>query len=522
MYKVLIADDEYLAQAHLHHIINWESYGYEIAAICENGKAASEFLKNNHADVVFTDVCMPIMDGIELTRHIKAHYPNIKVIITSSYSDLDYVKEAFRANAFDYILKHTINEESIVKILKKLSKDLENTTTSNLPQAENYFFDTKHSADYKENIINIIQGKTISEDIYNAVIAAGSIHNYSIVKQTHSQEDLKILFDNIINTMSYALKDINGFVIYLHSENQFVLFLPFSEKVSEPEVMNLLFTHIQRINYSMKKFFNLNFLWGVSNLSKPGYGLSKCLKSAFEMLITNPIIDKNRPVKTNRSASISINTERELLTAISSLDSERINQCLEDLFLSDTSNGLTVKLLLGELLTFANRICVDYSIDINEIFESFDDNNSRVINSIKTPEEGLKYSKNLFKALLESYKKKAFPSRNSRYVSNVKDFIEKHYAEDISLEEIASFVGLSVSHLSSVFKSETGQNVISYLTNYRIEKAKQLLIQNTDIKHVYSLVGFNNYNYFFVIFKRHVGCTPSEYRKKYSSYNNLQ
>lgn len=237
------------------------------------------------------------------------------------------------------------------------------------------------------------------------------------------------------------------------------------------------------------------------------------------MLETNPILDKDRHVKTNPpTTSLSVSNERELLTAISVLDSERINRCLESIFSTDTSNGLAVSILLGELLTFANRICVDYSIDINEIFNSFPEDNSKIMNSIRTVEEGLAYSKDFFKALLDAYKRQAFPSRNSRYVKLVRDFIEKHYQEDVSLEEIAAEVGLSVSHLSSVFKTEMGQNINSYLTNFRIEKAKQLLIQNTDIKHIYSLVGFNNYNYFFVIFKRHVGCTPTEYRRRYSQH----
>lgn len=515
MWNTLIVDDEYLAQAQMRHIISWEEHGFYVAGICPNGESAIEFLKNNHVDVVFTDVCMPVMDGIDLTKHINENYPHIKVVITSSYSDLNYVKEAFRANAFEYILKHTITEETLLQLLKKLDAAL-------MLSSDNYVRETPamsaNPMDYKQEIIDKIHGKKESSDVVNAVVSVGSIHNFSLVKQTHSAEDLKILFDNIINTISYALKNIEDFVIFMHSENKFVLYLPFSKVSTEPEIMNALYNHIRQINYSMKKFFNLSFLWGVSGLSSANYSLSDCFLNATEMLGNNPIVDKDRSAKTSPHTTLSVNHERELLTAITVLDEDRINRCLESVFEKDASTTLAVSILLGELITFANRICVDYSLDINEIFKAFPEDNAKIMNSIKTSEEGLAYSKDFFKALLDIYKQQAFPSRNSKYVKHVRDFIEKHYQEDLSLEEIASEVGLSVSHLSSVFKAETGQNINSYLTHFRIEQAKLLLVKNTDIKHIYSLVGFNNYNYFFVIFKRHVGCTPNEYRRKYSKH----
>lgn len=513
MWNVLIVDDEYLAQAQMRHIINWEEHGFTIAGICPNGESAVEFLKDNPIDVIFTDVCMPIMDGIELTKYINENYPHIKVIITSSYSDLNYVKEAFRANAFEYFLKHTVTEDSLICLLKKLDAALSLTADTS---SRDSTIPVSDHIDYKQDIIDMITGLKSSNNIHNSVVAVGLIHNFAIVKKTHSSEDLKILFDNIVNTVSYALKNVEGFVIFMKEENRFVIYLPFPKTSTEPEIMNALYNHIRQINYSMKKFFNLSFLWGVSRLSSPAFSLSDCFYNAAEMLEKNPIIDKDRSGKTNPHTTLSVNHEKELLTAISVLDESRINGCLEQIFYSASLNTLGVSILLGELITFANRICVDYSIDINEILKAFPEDNAKIMNSIKTVDEGLAYSKDFFKVLLDIYKKKTYPSRNSKYVKLVMDFISNHYHKDLSLEEIASEVGLSVSHLSSVFKAETGQNINSYLTGFRIEKAKQLLVQNADLKHIYSMVGFNNYNYFFVIFKRHVGCTPNEYKRKYS------
>lgn len=411
MWKVLIVDDEYLAQAQMRHILQWEKCGFSVEGICSNGKQAVEFLKNTPIDIVFTDVCMPIMNGIELTQFINTNYPHTKVVITSSYSDLNYVKDAFKANAFDYILKHMITEESMKELLKKIDESLTADSNKAFNQGESY--EKKPDFDYNKKISETIIGKKQDTPILNSVVTVGAIHNFSIVEQTHSPEDIKILFDNIINTISYALKDVDGFVIFLYTENRIVLYLPFSKHLSEPEIMNSLYNHVRQINYSMKKFFNLSFLWGVSRLSSKDYTLSDCFQDALLMLDTNPIIDKNRPIRTNHPITLSINHERELMSAISVLDENRINRCLSEIFDGDTSGGLAVSILLGELLTFANRICVDYHIDINDIFSSFPEDNQKIINSIKTAEEALAYSMDFFKALMNEYKKQVFPSRNS-------------------------------------------------------------------------------------------------------------
>jgi len=508
MKKVLIVDDEYLAQAQMRHIINWESCGFCIESIASDGNQAIEILKDKHIDVVFTDVCMPVMDGIKLTKYIYTHFPEIKVVITSNYSDLNFVKEAFKYNAFDYILKITMTDDSIRSLLKKLHASLGENKPSYTESPS-----VQKPIVYNDYIKDVILGNKMPDNpILNSVIAVCSLQNFFMICHTHSPEEIKILSDNIINTISHVLKDLKDFVIFKDNENSYIIYMPFPKDRSETDIMNSLYSYIKHINYSIKKFFNMTFLWGISTVSSENTTLAECLKDASVMLTSNPIIDKNKSVK-EKPLTLSIQAEKELLNSIAAIDEKKTLECLENIFTKDAPNNFETSIIFGELLSVGNKICMDYNIDIDEIFASFPADNSKIINSVKTAEEALAYCKDFYKKLLDIYISKAFPNRNSKYVKRVYDYIELHYAEPISAEQIAYKIGLSVSHLNSIFKAETTQSISTYLTLFRIEKAKQLLARDVDIKNIYSMVGFNNYNYFFVLFKKNVGMTPNDYKK---------
>ena len=96
------------------------------------------------------------------------------------------------------------------------------------------------------------------------------------------------------------------------------------------------------------------------------------------------------------------------------------------------------------------------------------------------------------------------------------EYIQNNFTKDISRRDIANHLKINEQYLSRVFKLITDKTIPTYITECRIEEAKRLLLKSdVDLKYLYSAVGFNDYNYFFVIFKKNVGCTPTEYKKKY-------
>ena len=119
--KVLIVDDDKLARKGLMAIMNWEKYGFEVAGDVQNGRKAMEFLREHPVDIVFTDIDMPELDGIELMQKCREEYPEVKFVIFSVYEDFRYAQTAIRLGALDYISKISFDPEECEQILEQIS-----------------------------------------------------------------------------------------------------------------------------------------------------------------------------------------------------------------------------------------------------------------------------------------------------------------------------------------------------------------------------------------------------------------
>jgi two-component system response regulator YesN len=120
LYRIIIADDEILARVGIKSLIPWREHGYELIGECENGKKAYDMAKELLPDIIVTDIKMPVMNGIELIRALKAENKDIKFIVLSSYDDFEYVKEAMKLGAEDYILKLQMEPEGLLKVLQNV------------------------------------------------------------------------------------------------------------------------------------------------------------------------------------------------------------------------------------------------------------------------------------------------------------------------------------------------------------------------------------------------------------------
>ena len=503
MYQVLVVDDEYLALDKLCSMLKWENYGFHIAGTASNGSDAIDFVNSNHVDVVFTDICMPVLNGVELAKYINAHNPDTKVVIMSSYSDFEYVKECFAANACDYILKHLLTPELLIKLLDKLSGTYLKKQ-SNLSMSYDEYVKAKQ---YRHNIIEQIRGNDSSRGINGAVVAAVKLSSHILLEFVHSSSEMQTFYRHIINTVSQILKNLNGFVIFQDSTDTVIIFMPFGD-IPESEIMRILRNYIKQANYSIKKFFDLTLQWGISCVSSDEYSLNDCYKDAMHMLGDKPIVGKteNEP---QDFASLSIDDEKNIISAVQALSCDRLDSVLESIFDRIPQQQLTLNIIVSELITLANKMCMEFSLDIRSLSDTLTKLNLAV-NSNCSKADILVWNKTLFHSIISSINSNL--SHKQKYSSMIKDYIHNHYSEDIGLKQIADSIGITETYLSTVFKEETGSTVSNYLSNFRIEKAKELLLQNVDIKFLYSAVGFKSYNYFFSTFKKVVGCTPRQYK----------
>ena len=122
MYKLLIVEDEMLLRQGIVHMLNWTEHDFLIVGQVSNGKEALECIDTLKPDIIITDIIMPVMDGVEFTRRVKNAYPEIQIVVLSSYDDFSYVRETLRLGACDYVLKREINESMILEVLKRTAK----------------------------------------------------------------------------------------------------------------------------------------------------------------------------------------------------------------------------------------------------------------------------------------------------------------------------------------------------------------------------------------------------------------
>ena len=105
MYRILLVDDEILARDAIRENIDWKAMDCELVGDCDNGKAAAEFVQNHPVDIVLTDILMPYMDGMELSRFLHDNYPDIVIVIFSGFGEFEYAKKAIQYGVSEYMLK---------------------------------------------------------------------------------------------------------------------------------------------------------------------------------------------------------------------------------------------------------------------------------------------------------------------------------------------------------------------------------------------------------------------------------
>ena len=135
MYRTLVADDDFLVRSYLKTLDSWEKAGYEIVDDAEDGEEAYGFLQKEKIDVLVTDLTMPVMDGIELIRKIREENRDIYIIVLSCHDDFEYVKEAMRLGADEYVLKNSLDEDSLYDTLEKSARLIEKRREKSQEQA---------------------------------------------------------------------------------------------------------------------------------------------------------------------------------------------------------------------------------------------------------------------------------------------------------------------------------------------------------------------------------------------------
>lgn len=503
MLRILIVDDEFIERDGIIFLINKFSFDLDIKE-CSDGEEALEYIKENPVDILFTDVKMPFMDGLELSKNAKVLYPDLKIVIFSGFGEFEYAKKAISLGVSDYILK-PINQLEFKKTIEKAIEEVEEDKREKQKKELRSFSE-------KEHVLLKIIGGTPIEDLKGKFGFDDFINFINQYKRMILMEFNNDFFNNHQEFINEIQNNIGIKTDYLNLNPQQSIFFLF-ESIDESILKNIC----MKIHDKVMKDFDVNCYLAISKLLTSPYMISE------EYLNIEQIMEQRFFISNNYV--FSRNSEIQLESTDEKFDNTMLKNIEHDIKVKDISNLRKHVDFLIKKFSAKNvfsQVYVKYILsniyqniyqEIQKVSQT--DLNEKIdkIYFCRTIQEISNILDNIIDRMDKQFTKESFNDRHE--IELVKSYIYNHYGDDLSLEILAEYVYMTPSYLSSIFKKETGMGINGFIKNYRMEKAKDM-IENTNIKikNIGNLVGYINTSYFCQSFKEFYGLTPEKYRQR--------
>jgi two-component system response regulator YesN len=530
MYKVIIVDDEKLLRQGFMSMTDWTKSGFQVAGEAANGREALKVIERVHPDIVVTDIRMPIMNGIELTRIIKERYPTIEVIILSSYNDFEYVKETLKFGALDYILKSKMRYKELIEIMQKAS------LTINKRQLWQFNLSTNEETESINTFMrNLVHGKFLEPSKISLVLDKFAI----VLKEDRllmmickldlgpdEERSSEMSIDNDIDTIRLLAGYINNEIKDKYSSYSFVysrdtIISILNAPDDDQKDLNTVCTDIiEKIssNYGANLWFLKSAVF--DSYAKIADIFSDIMKYSQYCFYKEP----NHMYKTGDFGESISNLDLDYKHLNRFVEANEFDKLRE--YVIQTITALISEAKYPEPYVLKKTIIEIYNFIIHKLPEAG-------INTAELSQNKFNYFRNienssslslltlLFSDILNQIQVHVNNFKYNKYgltLNCVLNYMKNNYSENISLTLMAEHFHLNKNYLCQLFKQKTGEHFNDYLIKIRIEKAKEMLRQSDqNISVVCELVGFSNPSYFAKIFKEIVGMKPSEYSKIFNN-----
>jgi two-component system response regulator YesN len=539
MLKVVIADDERWVCKLIKRSIKWNELGMEVVGESSDGLSAFEDISKYNADIVITDIRMPRLDGISLIKKVKEAGINSNFIIISGYQDFEYAQSALKLGVADYILK-PVDEEELMNTLIKLregilkskerfleGENVKRQLTLSIDKLREQFlmralYDSQVTLIGLEEINSEYQ-LNFCDGIFQVLVF--KIDHRSSKENMQDKELEKIILNKVSETIRKTFYDLCFVTYTLPRDDKVICILNYSFEKTE-NVEACLKEAYYEVKNCIEKYHQLYLTVGVGSGETQLSLLRQSFKNALMSVKCKLVLGVDRIIN---STKLKFNELK--LRDLIPVDKEKQFVCLVELF-----NVGELKAWLSEVFHSVSEyrnidphIIYDLCDTVVELFFKVIDNMGfnvdksyaceneihEFIDNCKSVGEVQDYITDLLIDSLNYYRH--FKEEQScKPVEVAKDYISKHYHEAISLSDIAGLVYLNANYFSELFKKETGVNFSDYITNFRIEIARELLKDmQYRVVDVAVKVGYRDANYFIKLFKKAVGITPEQYRRLY-------
>lgn len=536
MYRILLVDDEILVRDAIKENIDWEGLGCELAGICENGQQAAEFVKQHPVDIVLTDILMPYMGGMEPSHFLHDNYPDVVIVIFSGFGEFEYAKKAIQYNVSEYLLK-PVTAMELTEVINKM-KDKVDQRRKEKAKMERL---TRASENYRKNA-QIIRSKAI-EAVVNCTVdvktgmeqlaamgieltegscrvAIFDIDIYSDIYQvdTVKRQESALMAFVLYNISDEIVKRENAGIAYQEGGNHVCIL--FQEKWGRDrnEKTKEICREIQQ---------KMQEVMGIS----VSVGIGKWVRRPEQLLISHDTAEKAiqyryllgegllldmEEMKPEQNISLEkyLNDLSEAIKAGAQENAEKAMRDIEEAVKGAMVEKSRACMYLQQVIRTIDRICEDVSADMEKILKGRDMLLQQVTEQKsfgRACDVVREYVMKMFKMLTDMNS-----SSGQRQARMAVEYIQKNYMNpNLSLNDICSYLNISTSYFSTIFKEMTGETFTEVLIRTRMEKAKELL-ENTTMKNyeIAEKVGFSDPHYFGISFKKMTGITPTEYARE--------
>ena len=536
MIKIFLVEDEIAIRKGIKNSIDWEKEGYEFVGEAGDGELAYPMILKMKPDILITDIKMPFMDGLQLSKLVRKELPATKILILSGYDEFEYAKEAIKLQVAEYLLK-PISSAKLLDVLAQV-KEVIRQEQEEKELIKKYREDMKENRELeKERFLNqiITQNLSLAQILETGeslgMDLSAPLYNILLLKITENggKQETYAEIESALDTLSGVFSFRRGVDEWL-----FLLTADDAEKMERriESCRKTVRQITEKTDPPMEYFGALGN--PVERLREIKNSLKEAEKKfAFQYLKKwNQILEiPVRDVGSSENPQTEKNENEELL--ISSVQVDKLNHKIIENFIHtglrrEVSNFVDDYFMsLGEKsvqsLMFRQYVAMDFYLAAVAFLERLGFSSKELVERcgdlkemeqvIQTIEQTKEYIKKVLDATLEC-RESVSRKRYSDLLKEAVSYIEHHYEEeDISLNQVAASVNISPSHFSTIFSKEMGETFIEYLTNVRMERAKQLLRSSTmKTAEIAYAVGYKDAHYFSYLFKKVQKCTPREFR----------
>lgn len=529
VYKILLVDDDYHVLAYLQQMIPWKELGFEVVGSCEDGQQALHLARETKPDVILTDIGMPHKDGIALIKEASAQHPGVKSIFLTCFDEFHYAQEAVRLGSFDYILKETMDRETIIEMLKRLKAELDQSEIKHHMLNNMKFLIKENLTVLRSKLLErLLEGdpQAISswlqqhrhelelEPAYpHCIPILAFIDEYeALISTRFSEHTLKFAVDNAV--AETAGRSGTGFCLF-YKEDMFFILYARDAYISEEEVQQVA----REMIANLRRYLKLSMTAIIGNRCTFPDGLTGELhhllsSAAQRFYLEHGTISKKGQIRFSTEDPFpSIEGMQEIKRLILREDltglKDWVDQWKKYISKHQCHPDLVKQRVLSLLLDVEQMIRSLQPVHS----ESIDSALHRRIVEAKTA----KQLTDRLRSILNQYAAKmkeinALPKKEE--IVKAQKYVLLNLDKKITLRDVSEHLHMNPSYFSRIFKQHTNVNFIDYVNQMKIEEAKKLIDHtNESMEQIAEKLGFESKGYFNKVFKKYYGASPSEYKQ---------